>query len=62
MAGVAYFFKQAGSNPYDWDRGDAPNFESPQLVKLSLRDRKGGDLDELPASLRVRDFPPETRS
>jgi protein gp37 len=56
-AGVPWFFKQAGSNPRDWTRGDAPNQEPPELITLRLKDRKGGDLSELPAALRVRDFP-----
>ncbi|HNB04288.1 MAG TPA: DUF5131 family protein [Thauera aminoaromatica] len=43
--GVACFFKQAGSKPFIDDK------------PLSLRDRKGGDLDELPPDLRVREFP-----
>lgn len=58
-AGVPWFFKQAGSNARDWTRGDPPNHEPPELVPLRLRDRKGGDLEELPASLRVREFPGE---
>lgn len=44
-AGVAPFFKQAGSNC--WESG----------VKLRLRDRKGEDLSELPLDLWVREFP-----
>lgn len=43
--GSTFFFKQAGSRPVD---GGAP---------LKLRDSKGGDLAELPADLRVQQFP-----
>lgn len=42
---IAFFMKQAGSRPVD---GGAP---------LKLRDSKGGDLAELPADLRVQQFP-----
>jgi protein gp37 len=41
--GVKYFFKQAGSNVWDGGR------------QLKLRDRKGGDLSELPEDLRIRE-------
>lgn len=61
-AGVPLFMKQAGSNPHDWTRGDPPNHEPPELVPLKLRDRKGGDLSELPTCLRVRDFPTPPRT
>ena len=44
-AGVPCFFKQAGSNP-------TLNGEP-----VRLRDRKGGDLAELPEDLRVRQWP-----
>jgi protein gp37 len=44
-AGAAVFVKQAGSNAIS---NDAP---------LKLKNRKGGDLDELPVDLRVRQFP-----
>lgn len=40
-AGVAAFFKQAGSNP----------------IGLRLRDRSGGDMAEWPEDLRIREFP-----
>ena len=56
-ADIPFFFKQAGSRPLDWTRGDAPNHEPPELIPLRLRDRKGGDLDEWPADLQVREFP-----
>lgn len=49
-AGVAFFFKQAGSHAVlDGKR-------------LKLRDTKGGDLLELPAYLNVREFPEVPRA
>jgi protein gp37 len=56
-AEVPWFMKQAGGNARDWDRGDPLNHRPPELVRLRLRDRKGGDLAELPPALRVRQFP-----
>lgn len=44
-AGVAFFFKQAGSNVLD---GGEP---------VRFVDRKGGNLEEMPLDLRVREFP-----
>jgi protein gp37 len=43
VSGTKFFFKQAGSNVWDGDR------------KLKLRDRKGGDLSEIPEDLRIRE-------
>jgi protein gp37 len=40
-AGVAFFMKQMGSNPVSYD----------------FADRKGGNIDEWPRDLRVRNFP-----
>jgi protein gp37 len=55
-AGVACFFKQAGSNQVgEYEVGDVPPMD--RLVPLKLRDRKGGDLSELPQDLRVRQWP-----
>jgi protein gp37 len=49
-AGVAFFCKQLGTNPVDDDGS-----------RLKLRDRKhGGDWDEWPEDLRIRQFPPAT--
>lgn len=48
-AGVAVFVKQLGARPYDG-------------VQLRLRDRKGGNIDEFPAELQVRQFPVQRRS
>lgn len=44
-AGVAVFFKQTGSNAIADGK------------RISLRDRSGSDLDELPPDLRVQEFP-----
>jgi protein gp37 len=47
-AGIAPFFKQTGSRPIlDGE-------------PLRLKDRKGGDMDEWPADLRVREYPRST--
>lgn len=46
-AGVACFVKQLGSRPI-WNRDDTNTY---------LRDRKGGNPDEWPASLRIRQMP-----
>ena len=50
-AGVACFVKQLGANAYD-DRsyvGSSPRYET--------KDKKGGDMAEWPADLRIREFP-----
>lgn len=52
-AGVAYFFKQAGSNA----EYDPLNQGGCARCQLHLRDKKGGDLLEIPEDLRVREFP-----
>lgn len=44
--GVPCFMKQLGSNPDPWSADGSP------------ADRKGGDMDEWAADLRVREFPP----
>lgn len=56
-AGVPCFVKQMGAAPHDWTKGDPPNHEPPQLLPLKLRDKKGGDIEEFPRDLRVREFP-----
>jgi protein gp37 len=58
-AGVPVFVKQLGAKPYtreplyDWTGAPAGLRDDP----LWLRDRKGGDMAEWPADLRVREFP-----
>ena len=47
-AGIACFCKQLGSNPFYHDAGERD---------LKLRDRKGGDMAEWSADLRVREWP-----
>lgn len=55
-AGVPVFVKQLGARPYDdWTLEGA--FMLDGVVNGRLRDRKGGDPDEWPADLRVREFP-----
>lgn len=51
-AEVACFVKQLGARPFDliFMDGKTP-------FELGLRDRKGGDIEEWPADLRVRQFP-----
>ena len=61
LAGVPCFVKQLGSVPYEddsWITG-AP-VDTTKLTRLpgaAMKDRKGGDPDEWPADLRVREFP-----
>jgi hypothetical protein len=70
-AGVAYFGKQFGANPYtsnvnlyDWP-GEAPTNNKGLVGScaawLHLRDRKGGDMTEWPEVLRVREYPGEIK-
>lgn len=64
-ADVACFFKQTGSKPYElasdgnavrsW--GEAKVRVNGEFVEIYLKDKKGGDLSELPEDLRVREFP-----
>lgn len=49
QAGVAVFFKQAGSNPVDSGGGS--------LVALRLSTNHGDQMDDLPPELRVQEFP-----
>jgi len=60
-AAVPAFVKQLGGNPVEAWPGEliAPGhgYEPPEVVKLGLRNRKGGDMAEWPADLRVREFP-----
>lgn len=63
VAGVAVFVKQLGSKPVDANDG-SPVMSLPVSIGdypgkrlYNLRDRKGGDLSEWPADLRVREFP-----
>lgn len=61
-AGVPCFVKQLGAAASDPVNGIAgaslvvPEEASP-LISLRLRDRKGGDMEEWPETLRVREFP-----
>lgn len=68
LAGVPVFVKQLGSNPEQPQKcGDCDPCLGGQRcyqqysVGMTLRDRKGGDMSEWPADLRVREFPTVTR-
>lgn len=50
---VAVFVKQLGSKPINSDNG---LMRTPQLW-LNLKDRKGGNIDEFPEDLKIRQFP-----
>jgi protein gp37 len=67
-AGVAYFFKQAGLRPTCEETLDDPEWPAHVCYRMDhrdlratnallLRDRKGGDLEELHPRYRVRAFP-----
>jgi hypothetical protein len=53
-AGVACFVKQLGAKP--------SNSAQPGGDAFWFTDKKGGDLSEWPADLRVREFPADVRS
>jgi protein gp37 len=50
VAGCHCFVKQLGANPYEITGGPDSDF-------LDLRSPSGGDMDEWPEDLRVREFP-----
>jgi protein gp37 len=67
-AGTKVFVKQLGAMPVDGAEGEPTgNFRTNpdtgrrqyelRVTRLPLRDRKGGDMDEWPADLRVREMP-----
>jgi len=58
-AGVAYFAKQLGARAYLSGPGllDDDDPEANDIVRFPLKDSHGGDWDEWPAELRVREFP-----
>lgn len=51
-AGVKVFVKQLGAKPYQ-----SPEHEGATGYALPLKDRKGSDIEEWPADLRIREFP-----
>lgn len=57
-AGVLVFVKQLGADPIDW-RHDVPE-APPYEFKFDLSDRKGGNPDDWPDDLRVRQMPEVT--
>jgi hypothetical protein len=58
-AGVSIFMKQLGSRSFDSADKSGPQeaYGPDGFIGLRLRDRKGGDPEEWPADLRVREFP-----
>lgn len=56
-AGVPCFVKQLGARPTGW----WTNATGPRVNRHSLRSSKGGDIEEWPEDLRVREFPTLTR-
>lgn len=63
-AGVACFVKQLGARPYESERQPIAGYKcnepaagSLQHRMLTLRDPNGGDPEEWPEDLRVREFP-----
>jgi protein gp37 len=61
---VPCFIKQLGAVPVTGATGRFRTHEGRrqvELVRLRLKDRKGGDMDEWPEDLRVREFPEAQR-
>ncbi len=69
-SGVPVFVKQIGADPRDaaaqrddmgardvWPAGWMPTIDGRRVWRPDLTDRKGGDMAEWPADLRVREFP-----
>jgi protein gp37 len=67
-AGVPCFVKQLGAHPLEEEACGPPEAEAlakkmglgpvvARVTEYALRDRKGGDMQEWPADLRVRQFP-----
>ncbi len=61
-AGTAFFFKQAGSWPYDsltaWKMHNMREHPHPEdLGRMRFKDRAGADPSEWPSDLRVRELP-----
>lgn len=54
-AGVACFVKQLGTKPFQSD-------DIKEYPRLPLKDKKGGDIEEFPVDLRIRQFPDEVRA
>lgn len=57
-AGVPFFMKQMGSHPQVHScRDESCTHPDCGMEDIHLKDRKGGDMSEWPAHLRVREFP-----
>lgn len=65
VVGTPFFFKQAGANAHDSVRsvvgGWRPGDPEPK-TRLKLLAKKGGDIEELPEDLRIRQFPEPVRA
>jgi protein gp37 len=55
-AGVPVFVKQLGARP-EWNDPEPDFSEPPHWMPIKLRDKKGGNMEEWSADLRVREFP-----
>jgi protein gp37 len=62
-ASVPVFIKQLGAKPFVQYEVNGGTFTDPMIRPGDgkLADRKGGDMDEWPADLRVREFPADLR-
>ncbi len=57
-AGVACFVKQMGAKPYiSYLNPNVTSWDDELIDQIKLRDRKGGDMEEWPEDLRVREVP-----
>ncbi len=56
-AGVAVFVKQLGTRPYDSARRISITGPGSHAIEIDLAHPKGGDPDEWPEDLRVREYP-----
>lgn len=56
-AGVPVFVKQLGARPYDGEEPDHDPNGADEPRWMHLKDRKGGDMEEWPLDLRVREYP-----
>lgn len=59
-AKVPVFMKQFGAHPVYTETQNTASSTRGQVLGLKLLNRKGGDLEEWPADMRVREFPTPT--
>ena len=55
--GCSVFVKQFGSNPYEFIPPTGAPDDGGDIEQLRLKSHKGGDMDEWPEDLRVREWP-----